>query len=60
MYMCDSYGFYVFFSTEAYTKTITSTVAKLYALVHEKYQYIKKAVTYDSKWPAASTAIIQI
>ena len=38
MYMCDSYGFYrLFFQYRAYTKNYNVTVAKLCALIHEKY-----------------------
>lgn len=37
MYMCDGYGFYRFFQYRAYTKNYNITVAKLCALIHEKY-----------------------
>ena len=37
MYMCDGYGFYRLFSVQAYTKNYNITVAKLCALIHEKY-----------------------
>lgn len=37
MYMCDGYGFYRLFQYRAYTKNYNVTVAKLCALIHEKY-----------------------
>lgn len=37
MYMCDGYGFYRLFQYRAYTKNYNITVAKLCALIHEKY-----------------------
>lgn len=35
--MCDGYGFYRLFQYRAYTKNYNATVAKLCALIHEKY-----------------------
>lgn len=37
MYMCDGYGFYRLFSVQGVYKNYNVTVAKLCALIHEKY-----------------------
>lgn len=37
MYMCDGYGFYRFFPVQGIYENYNATVAKLCALIHEKY-----------------------